>query len=263
MRIGILVAVGVVVWRSRPARQPRAPTTASPTTALTRPHQWWSTATASPPTTCTNNAPAMTDAVGKPGSACGAPCDAPVDGPEDYIYVCRQHTMTSLGESGYGAIYLTANALVDFSDGATISWRQDMSRGSTRHWTDLSITPLEDYLALPVGPRVEGVDLQGSPCNAIRVEQDAPRQRTKTRWHTRESATQHRSRLRQGEEFPRRRAAGNLRGGGRQGEGRQHLRAGRRAYRRHGDNRTDINADAKPCSLTVCPPLPHKQEKAG
>lgn len=141
--------------------------------------------------------------------------------------------MTSLGESGYGAIYLTANALVDFSDGATISWRQDMSRGSTRHWTDLWITP-------PPG-------------------------------------AQHRSRLRQGEELPRQRAAGNLHGGGQQGKGRLHLRAGRRAFRRHShfrrhsDNRTDINADAnpqtdtgaKPYSLTACPPLPHKQEKAG
>jgi hypothetical protein len=120
-----------------------------------------------------NNAPEMTGDIGEHDPACGPPpATHTLVQAEDHVYVCSQHLMTAMGNPGYGAIYLTASATIDFSAGATISWEQDMSRGSTRNWTDLWITPPEDYLPLPVSPRVKSVDLQGQPCNAIQIEQD-------------------------------------------------------------------------------------------
>ena len=51
-----------------------------------------------------NNAPDMTDTVGEHTADCGAPpATHPLEGPKDHIYICRQHMMTSLGDSGYGA----------------------------------------------------------------------------------------------------------------------------------------------------------------
>ena len=82
----------------------------------------------------------------------GADCGPPpavhmVSSYEDVVYNCKNHMMTALKASGYGAIYLTPNHLIDFSAGAAVL-QFDMStlRKSGRDWVDVWITPFEDHL---------------------------------------------------------------------------------------------------------------------
>jgi hypothetical protein len=79
----------------------------------------------------------------------GADCGAPpavhrIMSYEDAVFICRDHMMTAINSVGvgYGAIYLTPNQIVDFTNGEAVV-RFDVStlRTSTRDWIDLWITP--------------------------------------------------------------------------------------------------------------------------
>jgi hypothetical protein len=90
---------------------------------------------------------------------------------DDMNYRCRNHMMTALKSTGYGAIYLTPNAMVDFSGGeAVVKFALSTLRTSWRDWVDLWITPWDDNLALPLdGSLAVGTDLQGPPRTAIHI----------------------------------------------------------------------------------------------
>jgi hypothetical protein len=113
----------------------------------------------------------MTSTTGEHGSDCGAPpASHNITSDEGHVYYCRNHLMTAPGDAGYSVIYLTADNLVDFSSGATLSWRQDFQRGSSRSWVDMWIQPVADNLALPL-EHWQSTDLQGAPKNGVHVVQ--------------------------------------------------------------------------------------------
>jgi hypothetical protein len=106
------------------------------------------------------------------GADCGAPPTThTIQHYEQAVFLCRNHLMTALNASDYGAIYLTPNHLVDFSQGEAVI-RFDMStlRSSGRDWVDLWITPFDDSLQLPLDDWLP--DLQGDPRRAVHVRMD-------------------------------------------------------------------------------------------
>lgn len=104
----------------------------------------------------------------------GPNCEPPpathvVDSYEETVYQCRNHLMTAIHDDAYGAIYLTPNHLVDFSDGeAIIRFNMSTERTSFRDWVDIWITPFDQNLQLPVPEFIP--DLQGPPKNAVLME---------------------------------------------------------------------------------------------
>jgi hypothetical protein len=103
------------------------------------------------------------------GSDCGAPpANHMISSYDDAVFLCRDHLMTAINASGYGAIYLTPNQLVDFSTGeAVISWDMSTLRTSGRDWVDLWITPFAGNMNMPLQDWLP--DLNGPPRNAIHV----------------------------------------------------------------------------------------------
>ena len=88
-----------------------------------------------------------------------------------HVFQCRDHVMTAINASGYGAIYLTPNQMVDFSTGeAVISFDMSTLRTSMRDWIDIWVTPFADNLALPLEDWLP--DLQGRPRNTIHIRMD-------------------------------------------------------------------------------------------
>lgn len=116
------------------------------------------------------------------GPNCEPPHDAggklvthPFDGTyEASVFNCKDHVMTGINgvgravHDGYALIYLTPNAMVDFSQGeAVIKW--DMSTFvAGRDWVDVWITPYDESLQLPFDEGV--VDLQGVPRNSVQIK---------------------------------------------------------------------------------------------
>jgi hypothetical protein len=103
----------------------------------------------------------------------GTDCSAPpashdISSYDDAVFLCRDHMMTAIKAEGYGVIYLTPNAMVDFSAGEAVV-RFDMSteRTSLRDWVDLWVTPFDENVQLvgDIGP----VDLNGQPRHAVQV----------------------------------------------------------------------------------------------
>lgn len=92
---------------------------------------------------------------------------------EDAAFQCRDHMMTAINASGYGAVYLTPNQLADFSQGeAVIRWDMSTLRTSGRDWVDLWISPFDEQLQLPLELEV---DLSGPPRNAVQIRMDLSR----------------------------------------------------------------------------------------
>jgi hypothetical protein len=106
------------------------------------------------------------------GSNCaGPPAGHSTSAYEDAVFICRDHMMTAINASGYGAIYLTPNQQVDFATGeAVISWDMSTARTSGRDWVDLLITPYQDNLQLPLEDWLP--DLNGLPRNALHIRMD-------------------------------------------------------------------------------------------
>lgn len=90
----------------------------------------------------------------------------PVDGYYDHVFVCRDHMRTALNGGEYGAIYLTPNRMVDFTNGtATIKFDMSTFQTAGRDWIDVWITPYEDNLAGPIEDWRPA--LQGTPKRAV------------------------------------------------------------------------------------------------
>lgn len=103
------------------------------------------------------------------GDDCGAPpATHQVSSYEQAVFVCRNHMMTAIKASGYGLIYLTPDAQVDFSAGeAVVRWDMSTLRTTLRDWPDLWITPYEDNLQLALESFYP--DLSGPPKRAVHV----------------------------------------------------------------------------------------------
>lgn len=90
---------------------------------------------------------------------------------EETVYNCKNHLMTAINGPGYGAIYLTPNHMVDFSEGeAVVRFNMSTFRKSGRDWIDLWITPFEDHLQLPLDDWLP--DLQGEPRSGLHIRMD-------------------------------------------------------------------------------------------
>ena len=106
------------------------------------------------------------------GSDCGAPpATHTISTYADAVFQCRDHVMTAIKAEGYGVIYLTPNALADFSVGeAVVKFDVSTLRTSDRDWIDLWLTPFNDNVQL-VGD-VGAVDLNGNPRNGVHIRMD-------------------------------------------------------------------------------------------
>lgn len=112
------------------------------------------------------------------GPDCGPPpATHAVSAYEDAVYLCRNHLMTAINGGDYGAVYLTPNHLVDFSQGEAVI-RFDLStlRTSERDWVDIWVTPYEDNLQFPLFDWLP--DLQGEPRRAIHISMDKTNEHT-------------------------------------------------------------------------------------
>ncbi len=90
---------------------------------------------------------------------------------EDAVYSCRDHVMTAINAGGYGVIYMTPAALVDFSqEEAVIRFDVSTLRTSGRDWIDLWISPPDDAVVLPLQNWLP--DLNGGPRNALHFWMD-------------------------------------------------------------------------------------------
>lgn len=107
------------------------------------------------------------------GPGCeGPPATHTLTGYDEAVHRCRSHVMTALNASGYGVIYLTPAALVDFSGGeAVISWEMSTLTLSQRDFVDLWVTPYDENLVLPLDDYLP--DGQGEPRHAVQVRMDA------------------------------------------------------------------------------------------
>jgi hypothetical protein len=106
------------------------------------------------------------------GDDCSAPPTThPVSSQDAAVFQCNGHVMTALNGPGYGAIYLTPNQMVDFSQGtATIKFDLSTTRTSDRDWIDVWITPFGDQLQMPADDFAP--DLQGGPRNGLQIRMD-------------------------------------------------------------------------------------------
>lgn len=60
----------------------------------------------------------------------------------DAVFQCNGHLMTTLGLTGYGAVYMTPPALMDMSGGtAVLKWDMSTLRTAARDWVDIVINP--------------------------------------------------------------------------------------------------------------------------
>jgi hypothetical protein len=103
------------------------------------------------------------------GADCGPPpASHRITAYEDAVFICRDHVMTAINATGYGAIYLTPSRMVDFSDGeAVITIDVSTLRTSGRDWWDIWLTPYEDNLQTPLEDWFP--DLAGPPRRAVQV----------------------------------------------------------------------------------------------
>ncbi|HLF79283.1 MAG TPA: hypothetical protein VJB57_17515 [Dehalococcoidia bacterium] len=84
------------------------------------------------------------------GPACqGPPASHSITSYDDMVYVCNNHVMTAINAGGdYGAIYLTPNKLLDWTNGpATLSFQLSTQRMSGRDWVDIVLSPYLDNVA--------------------------------------------------------------------------------------------------------------------
>jgi hypothetical protein len=87
---------------------------------------------------------------------------------EKHVFNCRDHLMTAIQADGYGAIVMTPNQMVDFSQGeAVIKWDMSTMTTSGRDWVDLWITPMRESLIMPLAFSIP--DGQGEPRNGINI----------------------------------------------------------------------------------------------
>jgi Concanavalin A-like lectin/glucanases superfamily len=70
----------------------------------------------------------------------------PITGPQDAVFICNGHVMTAMGITGYGAIYMTPPALLNFRTGqASLTWDMSTLRTAARDWVDIVLTPYSQH----------------------------------------------------------------------------------------------------------------------
>jgi hypothetical protein len=104
-------------------------------------------------------------------ATCGAPpATHTITELTDTVFRCNDHIMTAMN-AGYGAIYLTPNAQVDFSAGeATVRFDLSTFRTVGRDWIELWVTPWEDNLVQPLEDW--GPAYQGEPRRGVQLRMD-------------------------------------------------------------------------------------------
>jgi hypothetical protein len=107
------------------------------------------------------------------GSACQGPPSAHDSAAagmayEDALFLCKDHLMTAMKAGGYGMIYITPPALLDWTSGeAVLSFDTSTLNTSSRDWQDIWITPYAQNLALPLGN--SWPDVHGGPPTRIHI----------------------------------------------------------------------------------------------
>ncbi|MEM7307617.1 MAG: hypothetical protein AAF682_13145 [Planctomycetota bacterium] len=99
------------------------------------------------------------------------PATHTIDAYEDAVYLAKEHLMTAINSESYGLIYLTPNALADWSEGECVI-RFDVStlRTSRRDWIDVWLTPWDDHMILPLEEELP--DLQGNPRRGLQLRME-------------------------------------------------------------------------------------------
>ena len=105
------------------------------------------------------------------GSSCGAPPEThQIVSLDDAVFLCRDHVMTAIN-SGYGAVYLTPNRMLDFSSGVgTVRFDVSTLRRSDRDWLDVWLTPFDDNLQIPLEDSLP--PYAGEPRRALHFRMD-------------------------------------------------------------------------------------------
>ena len=81
------------------------------------------------------------------GTDCGPPpASHVITRVEDTVFQCKGHIMTAIN-AGYGAVYLTPNALMDFGQGESVlKWDMSTLRTASRDWVDIVLMPYDENL---------------------------------------------------------------------------------------------------------------------
>jgi hypothetical protein len=124
----------------------------------------------------------------------GADCAAPpathaINTWQQAVFVCHNHVMTAISDSGYGEVALTPDRMADWSGGpVTIGWSVSTQRTTSRDWIAVDITPFAEQMTLPFD--FGDVDLEGMPKHYIELKAGLENYNgIQTNWHlTRESA---------------------------------------------------------------------------
>jgi hypothetical protein len=104
------------------------------------------------------------------GGACApAPETHGITSLDDAVFLCRDHLMTAMNY-GYGAIYLTPNRMLDFSNGGVVRFDLSTMRRSDRDWIDVWVTPYEESLQIPLEDWLPVY--AGEPRRAVHVRMD-------------------------------------------------------------------------------------------
>jgi len=82
---------------------------------------------------------------------------------EDTIFQCNNHLMTFSNSGGYAEALLTPDRMVDFSNGAQLTWQLSTWRNNDRDWWDVSITPWDEN---NVGHAIDVTSFDGQGCSA-------------------------------------------------------------------------------------------------
>ncbi len=86
------------------------------------------------------------------------------------VFQCANHIMTSMN-AGYGAIYLTPPALLDFRNGASsVEWDMSTQRTSSRDWVDFVLLPFDPTRTDLQGPMALNMQDFHTPQDGLHIE---------------------------------------------------------------------------------------------
>ncbi len=89
---------------------------------------------------------------------------------DEAVFQCDDRLVTAINASGFGAIFLTPDHLLDLSEGGTIRWQMSTERTSPTDWPVVWISPYNQHVQLPnlawlsnlSGPPADGLYLEMS-----------------------------------------------------------------------------------------------------
>src|SRR5258708_5195038 len=103
------------------------------------------------------------------GVDCAAPpATHPINTLAQGMFMCKNHLMTSIGDSGYGEIALTPDHMADWSSGTTaIKIDVSTQQFNSSDWVEVWVSPFAQNTTLPLFSNDGGIDLQGPPKSAL------------------------------------------------------------------------------------------------